>query len=60
MAEPMEVSEEVTDRHLMSVDSIKVMAESIGINNLNEEVCKRVTEEIEFRLKEVRISMFNN
>ena len=48
----MEVDE--SDRHLMSTDSIKVMAESIGISNLNEDVCKRLSEEMEFRLKEVR------
>lgn len=41
------------DRHLLSVDSIKVIAESIGISALDEEVCKRLTEDLEFRLKEV-------
>lgn len=50
--EDMEV-DETTDRNLISVDSVKVMAESISISNLNEEVCKRLTEEMEYRLKEV-------
>lgn len=53
----MEVDE--SDRHLMSTDSIKVMAESIGISNLNEDVCKRLSEEMEFRLKEVGLLFMN-
>ena len=44
------------DRHLLSVDSVKVIAESIGISALDEEVCKRLTEDLEFRLKEVYIN----
>ena len=49
----MEVDESNDNRHLLSVESIKVIAESIGIASLDEEVCKRLTEELEFRLKEV-------
>ena len=51
MEDSMELDE--GDRHLISIDSVKVMAESIGISNINEDVCKRLTEEMEFRLKEV-------
>ena len=54
MEESMEV-EDGNERHLLPVDSIKVIAESIGISGLDEEVCKRVTEDLEFRLKEVSI-----
>ena len=54
MEESME-TDDGDDRHLLSVDSIKVIAESIGISALDEEVCKRLTEDLEFRLKEVYI-----
>lgn len=53
----MEVDESNDNRHLLSVESIKVIAESIGIASLDEEVCKRLTEELEFRLKEVMKTM---
>jgi hypothetical protein len=47
----MEVDD--NDRNLMSVESVKVMAESVGIANLDEEVCKRLGEDLELKLKEV-------
>ena len=55
MDDSMEV-DDTSDRNLVPVESIKVIAESIGISNLNEEVCKRLTEDLEFRLKEVYIA----
>ena len=49
--ESMEV-EDGCERHLLPLDSIKAMGESVGIT-VDEEVCKRLTEDLEFRLKEV-------
>ena len=46
--------EEGPERHLLSLDSIKMMAESVGIAGLQEEAGKRLAEDLEFRLKEVR------
>ena len=52
MDESMEVDDN-SDRHLLPIESIKAMGESIGISGLEEDVCKRLTEDLEFRLKEV-------
>ena len=40
-------------RHLLSVDSIKTMGESIGITTLNDDAATRLSEDLEYRLKEV-------
>ena len=50
---PMD-DEDGPERHLLSLDSIKMMAESVGITGLQEEAGKRLSEDLEFRLKEVR------
>ena len=52
MAELMEV-DGGPERHLLSVESIKAMAESVGISGLGDEACKRLSEDLEYRLKEV-------
>ena len=41
------------ERHLLPVESIKAMAESIGISGLGDGPCKRLSEDLEYRLKEV-------
>ena len=40
-------------RHLLSVDSIKTMGESIGITTLNDDAATRLSEDLEYRLREV-------
>ena len=45
--------EDGPERHLVSLDSIKMMAESVGVVGLQEEAGKRLAEDLEFRLKEV-------
>ena len=50
--EPMEVDDGLV-RHLLSVDSIKIMGESIGITTLNDDAATRLAEDLEYRLKEV-------
>lgn len=40
-------------RHLLSVDSIKTMGESVGITTLNDDAATRLGEDLEYRLKEV-------
>ena len=51
-AEPMEVDDGPV-RHLLSVDSIKTMGESVGITTLNDDAATRLGEDLEYRLKEV-------
>ena len=53
MAESMEVDEEGPVRHLLSVESIKMMGESAGVGNLNEDAASRLCEDLEYRLKEI-------
>ena len=50
--EPMEVDDGPV-RNLLSVDSIKTMGESIGITTLNDDAATRLSEDLEYRLKEV-------
>lgn len=50
--EAMEV-EDGPVRHLLSVDSIKIMGESIGITTLNDDAATRLSEDLEYRLREV-------
>ena len=50
--EPMEVDDGPV-RHLLSVDSIKIMGESVGITTLNDDAATRLAEDLEYRLKEV-------
>ena len=35
--------------HLLSADSIKMMGESVGVSNLNEDAAMRLSEALEFR-----------
>lgn len=49
----MEVDGGGTEHHLLPLESIRMMAESVGISGLGEEPCKRLTEDLEYRLKEV-------
>ena len=35
--------------HLLSADSIKMMGESVGVSNLNEDAAMRLSEDLEFR-----------
>ena len=40
-------------RHLFPLDSIKIMGESIGIANLNDDAAVKLNEDLEYRLKEI-------
>lgn len=42
-----------SEHHLLPIDSIRIMAESVGIAGLAEEPCKRLSEDLEYRLKEL-------
>ena len=42
-----------TDRHLLPIDSIKLMGESIGISTLNDDAAVKLSEDLEYRLKEI-------
>ena len=50
--EPMDVDDGPV-RHLLSVDSIKTMGESVGITTLNDDAATRLAEDLEYRVKEV-------
>ena len=50
--ESMEV-EDGPVRHLLSVDSIKMMGESVGITTLNDDAATRLSDDLEYRLREV-------
>lgn len=41
------------DRHLLPVDSIKLMGEAVGVANLNDDAAVKASEELEYRLKEI-------
>ena len=53
MAESMEVDDDGPTRHLLPIESIKVMGESVGISNLNEDAAAWLSEDLEYRLKEI-------
>lgn len=53
MAESMEVDEERPIRHLLTVESIKIMGESIGVTTLNDDAAVCLSEDLEYRLKEI-------
>ncbi|XP_064401294.1 transcription initiation factor TFIID subunit 6-like [Halichondria panicea] len=53
MAESMEVDEDGPIRHLLTIESIKIMGESVGISNLNEDAANWLSEDLEYRLKEI-------
>ena len=53
MAESMEIDGEGPVRHLLPGDSIKIMGESIGVSNLSDDATARLSEDLEYRLKEV-------
>ena len=40
-------------RHLLSYESIKMMGESVGVANLNEDAATTLAEDVEYRLKEI-------
>ncbi len=48
----MEV-EDNNESHLFPNESIKIIGESIGLSGLDDDVCKRLSEDLAFRLKEV-------
>ena len=50
--EQMEV-DEAPVRHLLSIDSIKIMGESVGITTLNDDAATRLGEDLEYRIREV-------
>ncbi len=52
MAEDMEVDEGPV-RHLLPLDSVKMMGESVGVTSLSEDVATRLGEDLEYRLKEI-------
>lgn len=52
MAEAMEVEDEVVDGQL-TPESIKVIAESVGIANLNHEAIALIVDEGTYRLKQL-------
>ena len=49
----MEVDEDGPIRHLLTIESIKIMGESVGISNLNEDAANWLSEDLEYRLKEI-------
>lgn len=51
MTENMEVDDERPTRHLLAVDSVKIMGESVGITNLNDDAAVCLSEDLEYRLK---------
>ena len=54
MADKMEVDEEEgPSRHLLSVESIKLMGESVGVSTLKEDAAVKLSEDLEYRLKEI-------
>ena len=40
-------------KHLLPVESIKIMGESIGVGNLNDDAAVKLSEDLEYRLKEM-------
>lgn len=52
MAESMEVDDGLV-RHLLPVESIKIMGEAIGISNINDDAVVKLSEDLEYRLKEM-------
>lgn len=52
MADSMEVDEGLV-RHLLPVDSVKMMGESVGVGNLNDDAAVKLSEDLEYRLKEL-------
>jgi len=40
-------------RHLLPPDSIKIMGESVGVGNINDDGAVKLSEDLEYRLKEV-------
>lgn len=53
MSENMEVDEERPTRHLLAVESIKMMGESVGITTLNDDAAAWLSEDLEYRLEEI-------
>ena len=49
----MEESDEIISKNHLSVESVRMMAESVGISGLNEEIVHLVNADMEFRLKEI-------
>ena len=49
----MEESDETISKNHLSVESVRMMAESVGISGLNEEIVHLVNADMEFRLKEI-------
>lgn len=49
----MEESDEKIPRNHLSVESVRMMAESVGISGLNEEIVHLLNADMEFRVKEV-------
>lgn len=41
------------ERHLLPVDSIKMMGEAVGVTNLNDDAAVKISEDLEYRLKEI-------
>ncbi len=52
MAENMD-ADEGPIRHLLPLESIKMMGESIGIGNLNDDAAVKLSEDLEYRLREM-------
>lgn len=48
----METDEGVV-RHLLPVDSIKMMGESVGVGSINDDAAVKLSEDLEYRLKEI-------
>lgn len=53
MAESMEVDDNGPVRHLLAIESIKIMGESVGISNLNEDAAGWLSQDLEYHLKEI-------
>ena len=49
----MEVDDDGPVHHLLPPESIKMMGEAVGVSSLNEDAALRMSEDLEYRLKEI-------
>ena len=53
MAESAGVDDGSVVHNLLPPDSVKLMGESVGVSNLNDDAAMRLSEDLEYRLKEI-------
>ncbi len=49
----MNVDDATMFHNLLPVESIKIMGESVGVGNINDDAATRLSEDLEYRLKEI-------